>query len=87
VDGTLHLTATTTGCDARGILRLAAMIPARAIPSLMPRTFAQRTAEGLLGLRLRQETQALARALVTGFAAWDAEQQRAVSSPHPAACT
>ncbi len=79
VDGTLRLSATATGSDVRGTLRLAAAIPARAIPPLMPRTLAQRTAEGLLNLRMKQEVHAMARTLVAGFAAWDAEQQPAVS--------
>jgi hypothetical protein len=75
VDGILRLFATATGSDVRGTLRLAAAVPARAIPPLMPRMLAHRTAEKLLGLRLRQEMQAMARTLSAGFAAWDAEQQ------------
>jgi hypothetical protein len=74
VDATLQLTPAATGCDARGALRLAAVIPERTIPPFMPRALAQRTAEGLLGLRLMQEAHAMARTLVAGFAAWDAEQ-------------
>jgi hypothetical protein len=74
VEGTLSLTTTARGCDVHCTLRLAADIPARIIPPLMPRVLAHRTAEGLLGLRLRQDMQAMARALATGFAAWDAEQ-------------
>jgi hypothetical protein len=81
VDATLQLTPTATGCDARGTLRLAATIPERTIPPFMPRALAQRTAEGLLGLRLMQEAHAMARALVAGFAAWDAEQQTGDHAP------
>lgn len=79
VDGTLRLTAIATGSDVRGALRLTATIPARTIPPLMPRMLAHRTAERLLGLRLRQEMQAMARTLSAGFAAWDAEQQPVTS--------
>jgi hypothetical protein len=68
----------------RGTLRLAAAIPARAVPPLMPRALAQRTAEGLLSLRMKQEVLAMARTLVAGFAAWDAEQQSAASGEPPA---
>jgi hypothetical protein len=77
VEGNLSLVNTARGCDVHCTLRLAAAIPARAIPPLMPRALAHRTAEGLLGLRLRQDMQAMARALVAGFPAWDAEQQPA----------
>ena len=83
VDGALRPTEAAAGSDVRGTLRLAAAIPARAVPTLMPRTLAQRTAEGLLGLRMKQEVQTMARALVAGFAAWDAEQRSAGSARSP----
>src|SRR5262249_2377112 len=84
VSGTFRVTATAAGCDVRATLNLTASIPPRAIPPFMPRSLAHRTAEGILGRRMRQELHATARALVSGFAAWDSEQQSAASGPQPA---
>jgi hypothetical protein len=84
VSGTFRVTATAAGCDIRATLHLAASIPPRAIPPLMPRALAHRTAEGILGLRMRQELHATARALVADFAAWDAEHRSATRGQQPA---
>lgn len=70
VNATLRLRVTQTGCTIDATLRLAAVIPARLLPPL-PRSITQRTAAGFLGLHLTQEMQAMARALVVGFAAWE----------------
>ncbi len=71
VTGLFVLTATATGCDVHASLRIATSVPARVLPSLMPRIIAQRTAETVLSRRIRQEVQMMTRALVQGYARWE----------------
>lgn len=71
ISGTLALSATAGGCAVRATLRLDAAIPARLLPPLAPRSVALKIAESLLNHRLHSEMQAMVRALVAGFPAWD----------------
>ncbi len=67
----LVLTPTAAGCGVQASLRIEASVPGRALPSLVPRIIAQRTAETVLALRIKQEVQAMVRALVQGYGAWE----------------
>ncbi len=71
VTGLFVLIATATGCDIHASLRIAASVPARILPSLMPRIIVQRTAETVLSRRIKQEVQMMTRTLVQGYAAWE----------------
>ncbi|MGI8687339.1 MAG: DUF1997 domain-containing protein [Thermomicrobiales bacterium] len=71
VIGLFVLMATATGCDVHASLRVAASVPARILPALMPRSIAQRAAETVLSQRIKQEVQMMTRALVQGYAAWE----------------
>lgn len=71
VIGRFILKPTEAGCITQASLRIAATIPARVLPSMVPRIIAQRTAETVLTLRIKQETQMMTRSLVRGYAAWE----------------
>lgn len=71
VTGRFTLRPTDTGCNGDASLRVAATIPARFLPPLMPRIIAQRTAETVLIRRMKQEVLTMTRALVQGCAAWE----------------
>jgi len=62
VVGLFALTPTAAGCGVQASLWIAARVPTRLLPPLMPRIIAQRTAETLLTLRIKQEVQAMVRA-------------------------
>lgn len=70
VAGLFVLMATATGCDVHASLRVAASVPARVLPSLMPRIITQRTAETVLSRRIKQEVQMMTHTLVQGYGAW-----------------
>lgn len=74
VTGLFILTATASGCDIRASLRIAASVPARILPSLMPRIIAQRAAETVLARRIKQEVQMMTGALIQGYAAWECSE-------------
>ncbi len=67
VVGLFVLTPTAAGCGVQALLHIVAYVPARVLPPLMPRIIAQRTAETLLTLRIKQEVQAMVRTLVRGY--------------------
>ncbi len=71
VGGAFNLSARANGCAVQAMLRLAARIPARVIPPLMPRMIAQRTAEAMLVYRMKAEFHAMTQALIAGYAAWE----------------
>ena len=71
VTGRFVLRPTESGCTAQASLRIAATIPARFLPSMVPRIIIQRTTDAMLILRIKQETQMMTRALVRGYAAWE----------------
>lgn len=71
VVGLFVLTPTAAGCGVQASLRIEASVPGRALPSLVPRIIAQRTAETVLTLRIKQEVQTMVRALVQGYGAWE----------------
>lgn len=60
-------------CTVRATLAVEAEVPARLVPPLMPRPIAQRTAEAVLTLRMKQEVAAMTRTLVHGYPAWAAD--------------
>jgi hypothetical protein len=59
------------GCTVQASLAIDAEVPARVVPSLMPRIIAQRTAERVLNRRMKQEIAAMTRTLAQGYAAWE----------------
>ena len=61
------------GCMVRATLTIDAVIPARVLPSLMPRALALGTIEALLTHRMKREVATLAHHLVNAFGAWEAE--------------
>ena len=69
--GLFILTPTATDCSVHASLRVTATIPARTLLPFMPRIIAQRTAEAILTIRIKQEVQMMTRALVRGYAAWE----------------
>ena len=72
--GLFVVAPTDTGCGVRASLRIAASVPARVLPPLIPRIIARRTAETVLALRIKQEVQAMVRALVQGYSAWESSE-------------
>lgn len=71
VTGRFMLKPADTGCNVQASLHIAATIPARFLPSVVPRIIAQRTAEAMLTHRIKQETQMMTRTLVRGYTAWE----------------
>lgn len=72
IAGHFVLTPTRVGCTVQASLRVDADVPAHVLPPHMPRIIAHRTAETVLALRMKQEIAAMTRALLNGYAAWEA---------------
>jgi hypothetical protein len=77
ITGLFVLAVARRGCTVRASLKIDADVPARTLPSFMPRVIAHRTAETVLMLRMKQEIAAMSRTLVRGYPAWDAEGAQA----------
>lgn len=73
ISGLFALAPAPGGCTVRASLTIAADVPARVLPPLMPRVIAHRTAEAVLTLRMKQEVAAMTRTLVRGYPAWSSE--------------
>lgn len=78
--GLFALTPAARGSTVHASLRIAARVPAYAMPPLMPRIIALRTAETVLIRRIKQEVQMMTRTLVRGYSSWEGSEFAVQSS-------